>query len=524
MAGQIYNQQSINREYLKVRWKEPYVSDALNRKFFGVFVKGVYSGFVIAPDPGNGRNILVTNGSVSGGLGTGFQGSYVSGLYDETVGYSIAIQQSNQGHSKTISIPPGVNSTYVLDATGREGQRVYIILDSTYAIGQESSVRVALVNAEYVDQDPSVLVLGHVDVPNSPAAITLSDIGYDDPVYPRLTPLSNPQKAGFMPKEVWAKLDQFFAWEDLIKPDLDPNSNFVIKLKPSQRKTSSKKLYTYIDTKIPSRFPRSASGGYNGGANDDQLTSLDILTGSIGGAHQIPGNTTFSVASVSGTPSSYQMGLISVNSSDNIIVSYGSVYASLSGVSLTENLPSVSGNEMPICCFIVATDGAGVIQPMSASSLFDMRTFLNFVHSAQAYEETIASSGQTTFSASGISWNISNTIFDIEVYVNGVKQEQSTTGALDKDFRKNSSTQLEFSYTVPANAKVHIRKEGNGFAGGGSGMNLSAINTDVLPDFSGFRSLGNENRGWKRVVIKDTTNANLYEIVVTGGVLQVNSI
>ena len=79
----IYSAAGINQQYIGLRWQEPYVSNALNRKLFGLLPKGIYSGFVIGPSSVSGRHIQVSAGSVSGGLGTGLTGGYVSGNFDE---------------------------------------------------------------------------------------------------------------------------------------------------------------------------------------------------------------------------------------------------------------------------------------------------------------------------------------------------------------------------------------------------------------------------------------------------------
>lgn len=86
----------------------------------------------------------------------------------------------------------------------------------------------------------------------------------------------------------------------------------------------------------------------------------------------------------------------------------------------------------------------------------------------------VGGGGQSIFTATLFNWNPANTSVDIVVYVNGIKAEQSLTGALDKDFRKNSSTVIEFAYTVPENAKVTIRDERTGGSGSGAGVTNGA--------------------------------------------------
>ena len=44
-----------------VKWREQYVSSALNAKFFGVIRPGIYKGFFLSPSP-NPMSVIVGNG------------------------------------------------------------------------------------------------------------------------------------------------------------------------------------------------------------------------------------------------------------------------------------------------------------------------------------------------------------------------------------------------------------------------------------------------------------------------------
>jgi alpha-tubulin suppressor-like RCC1 family protein len=200
---------SISASYCKLRWQEPYVSAGENAKAFGVMPVGIYEGFTIGPGTINGRDIVVGPGFVAGNMGTGVSGSYVSGAYvsgsgyvsgtyDAAAGYSVAVYQDVSGFQTTIQIPPGVNSLMHLDATGLEGKTVYIVLTVTYSIGNTTTAALELVDGLYIDQNPSTIVLGYVNVPaSSGTALSSSNFGTNDPLYPRLSPLATPSKAGF---------------------------------------------------------------------------------------------------------------------------------------------------------------------------------------------------------------------------------------------------------------------------------------------------------------------------------------
>jgi len=88
----------------------------------------------------------------------------------------------------------------------------------------------------------------------------------------------------------------------------------------------------------------------------------------------------------------------------------------------------------------------------------------------QEEQFVVGGGGQSIFVAPTLTWNPANTSVDIVVYVNGIKAEQSLTGALDKDFRKTALDTIEFSSTIPENAKVTIRDERTGGGGGGGGV------------------------------------------------------
>jgi len=91
---------------------------------------------------------------------------------------------------------------------------------------------------------------------------------------------------------------------------------------------------------------------------------------------------------------------------------------------------------------------------------------------------TVGAGGATIFNASLFSFSPLNTDLDAEVYVNGVYQTIDQAGGLDKDWRKNSSSQIEFSYLIPEGAKVGIRLQGTSSGvGGGEANSMSNVGT-----------------------------------------------
>jgi hypothetical protein len=365
----LFNQTSINPSYVKVRWQEPYTSAALNNKSFGILPVGVYQGFTIQPGGLSGRDIVVGFGSVSGSVGTGLNSGYLSGDFDATVGFSIAVLQDPTGFQETVCIPP-TGPQYHLDATGLEGQKVFIILTTTYGIGNATIASVALVDHSFIDANPWVCVLGNVSVPLNPATpLNSTNFAYQDVNYPRLTPLATPSKAGLMPPSVFGQIGQYASpWEQhLLIMDVDPNDPFVVTITPSQYVWNGKRIYSYVQASVASKFPRDVNGHYNGGPQNNQLTKMDITTGIIGGAQSVSGNSTFTIPSVSGTPNSWQVGLVALDGADNINVTYGGVYSSVTGATLDDNLPVAGAALLQVGAFVVGTDVSGHFLPLLSS-------------------------------------------------------------------------------------------------------------------------------------------------------------
>lgn len=77
--------------------------------------------------------------------------------------------------------------------------------------------------------------------------------------------------------------------------------------------------------------------------------------------------------------------------------------------------------------------------------------------------------GQMDFSSTTLEWSIDNSIPDISVFRNGIKQVQDYAGASGYDFQKTSINSIRFAYVVAENERVLIRDERTGGTGGGGG-------------------------------------------------------
>jgi hypothetical protein len=107
---------------------------------------------------------------------------------------------------------------------------------------------------------------------------------------------------------------------------------------------------------------------------------------------------------------------------------------------------------------------------------------LTMLNSHPDEEEWIVTdpSGQSVFVASSLLWNPSNSIEDIVVTVNGQKLKIDNSGGFNKDFRKDSSNQLAFAYTIPYGASLVVWKSvANGGSLGGSALSIQEESTPV---------------------------------------------
>lgn len=137
----------------KMRWEEPYVSDGLNKKFNGLVPAGVVRG-----------GLLVTSGIAMN----------VTIQDDPVTGDSVYSFINSNGQQVTFRQQGNVT----LDLTALASTYVYIGLEITYAVSSATVVKWRAFSLAEVQADPTLVILGAVDVPAS-GIIPASDI-YDD--------------------------------------------------------------------------------------------------------------------------------------------------------------------------------------------------------------------------------------------------------------------------------------------------------------------------------------------------------
>jgi hypothetical protein len=178
----------------------------------------------------------------------------------------------------------------------------------------------------------------------------------------------------------------------------------------------------------------------------------------------------------------------------------------------------------------------------------------------------IATAGQTIFAITGFTFDASNLVQDIEVWIDGRRETQSLLGDFtDGAWRKNSTSEIETAEGVPAGKELIVWKQGTSsgsggggagavavldegvavepsatifdfvgpgvlvdrpspgrarvtIPGGGSGSDLENITVDITPAEAGANSVGTLAKPWSSVIIKDTDNDDVWELKVSSGV------
>ena len=141
---------------VKMRWKEPYVSEGLNKKLNGLIPAGVVRG---------------------GKLSTSTVNSSVKILADSEFGDSVYSFIDANGHHLTFRQVGDV--TLNLDVGTLPGITAYVGLEITYITSSDTVVKWRGYTQAEVDADSTIVVLGSADVPAIAALIPASDISDD---------------------------------------------------------------------------------------------------------------------------------------------------------------------------------------------------------------------------------------------------------------------------------------------------------------------------------------------------------
>ena len=156
--------QAFASDEVKMRWREPYVTEGLNKKLAGVVPRGIYRGFRLVPNAGA---MLVTVQA------------------DPTKGDHVAVYETDTGvttrYSMRVEITAG-NFDLNLNQAGWLGNTVYIAIYAEYTTLATTAANIRVyTEAEYlgaVEKD-ELVILGKVNVPDSVIVIPDADITGD---------------------------------------------------------------------------------------------------------------------------------------------------------------------------------------------------------------------------------------------------------------------------------------------------------------------------------------------------------
>jgi hypothetical protein len=142
-----------------MRYKEPFVTGGLNRKF-APMPAGVYRGFILEVDTGGGdRTLNIAD--------------------DPSAGDHVLVYQTATGYSLTIRRDSG---DFLVDLGSYESETIVLTVYATYALGSDTTAVVrAYTEAEYdaASEKDELVVLGRIDVPGAGNPITASLIRND---------------------------------------------------------------------------------------------------------------------------------------------------------------------------------------------------------------------------------------------------------------------------------------------------------------------------------------------------------
>lgn len=139
----VLQNQPLNQDTIKTRWREPYVTAGLNQKAVAGDTRGVVLGFKVVPSSGYSVQIQP----------------------DPTLNISVANVLDSSGNFSLTLLQSG---PLYLDLTAQAGTTVFIALDAQYAVGTNSTAQLKVVDAAELLISPDLVLLAKVSVPATP--------------------------------------------------------------------------------------------------------------------------------------------------------------------------------------------------------------------------------------------------------------------------------------------------------------------------------------------------------------------
>jgi hypothetical protein len=146
-----------------MRYKQPYTTEGLNKKFAGIQPRGIYRGYRLGVDAGSGDRTVEIVASTS----------YTDHLavYETATGFSLTLRKTG--------------GNFLVALTAYASQTVYITIWASYAVGATTAAFIRVyTEAEFLaaGEKDELVVLGKVDVPSAGNPVTsamLSEKGRD---------------------------------------------------------------------------------------------------------------------------------------------------------------------------------------------------------------------------------------------------------------------------------------------------------------------------------------------------------
>lgn len=139
---------ALSADSVKVRWKQPYVTEGLNQKALSQ-PKGVVVGFNVVAD----NTTLV-----------------VSVAPDPTTGLSVANVVETTGGKYNVTVM--LDAAVAVNLTAQAGTTCYVTLDAQYSVGATSAAQIKVVDEAELSANTDLVVLAKVAVPASAPLLT----------------------------------------------------------------------------------------------------------------------------------------------------------------------------------------------------------------------------------------------------------------------------------------------------------------------------------------------------------------
>ncbi len=154
----------VDLDLIKMKWREPFVSEGLNRKVFPNHPAGIYQGLRLIQNLGSPRQVEISS--------------------DADTGFHLAVYQRTTGFSLTYWDPSGTSIILDLSNAGLDSTDVVIGLEIDYTVSVDTTANwkafpVADWDALPAARKNEIVVLGTIAVPAAATNITTAMISLD---------------------------------------------------------------------------------------------------------------------------------------------------------------------------------------------------------------------------------------------------------------------------------------------------------------------------------------------------------